>query len=45
MTSWLIGHYDIFKAAVSGAAVNDLVHEYALSDNNITAGYAMGGSP
>jgi len=45
MTSWLIGHYDIFKAAVSGAAVNNLVHEYALSDNNVTAAYSLGGSP
>jgi dipeptidyl aminopeptidase/acylaminoacyl peptidase len=45
MTSWLIGHYDVWKAAVSGAAVNNLVHEYALSDNNITAGYSLGGSP
>ena len=45
MTSWLIGHYNVWKAAVSGAAVNNLVHEYALSDNNITSGYSMGGSP
>src|SRR5438067_6262145 len=36
MTSWLIGHYGVFKAAVSGAAVNNLVHEYTLSDNNVT---------
>jgi len=45
MTSWLIGHSNIWKAAVSGAAVNNLAHEYALSDNNITAGYSFGGSP
>jgi len=45
MTSWLIGHSNIWKAAVSGAAVNNLVHEYALSDNNITSGYSFGGSP
>jgi dipeptidyl aminopeptidase/acylaminoacyl peptidase len=45
MTSWMIGHTNVFKAAVSGAAVNNLVHEYALSDNNITAGYGFGGSP
>jgi len=45
MTSWLIGHSNIWKAAVSGAAVNNLVHEYALSDNNVTAGYSFGGSP
>jgi dipeptidyl aminopeptidase/acylaminoacyl peptidase len=45
MTSWLIGHYHIWKAAVAGAAVNDLVHEYALSDNNVTLRYGFGGSP
>lgn len=32
LTSWLIGHYPIWKAAVSGAAVNDFVEEYDLSD-------------
>jgi dipeptidyl aminopeptidase/acylaminoacyl peptidase len=45
MTSWLTGHYHIWKAAVAGAAVNDFVHEYALSDNNVTMRYAFGGSP
>jgi dipeptidyl aminopeptidase/acylaminoacyl peptidase len=30
-TSWLITHYDIFKAAVSGAAVNDQIMQYTLS--------------
>ncbi|HEY1313899.1 MAG TPA: S9 family peptidase [Steroidobacteraceae bacterium] len=45
MTSWLIGHYGIWKAAVSGAAVNDLLHEYALSDNNVTVRYNFGGPP
>src|SRR6185503_8159883 len=32
MTSWMIGHYPIFKAAVSGAAVNNLVDQYVLGD-------------
>jgi len=45
MTSWLIGHYHFWKAAVSGAAVNDLLHEYALSDNNVTVRYQFGGPP
>jgi len=45
MTSWLIGHYNVFRAAVSGAAVNNLVHEYVLSDNNVTVRYTMEGSP
>ena len=34
MTSWMIGHYPIFKAAVSGAAVNNLVDQYVLGDND-----------
>jgi len=45
MTSWLIGHYHIWKAALAGAAVNDLVHEYNLSDFNVTMRYSFGGSP
>ena len=35
MTSWMIGHYDVFKAAVSGAAVNDLIEEYTLGDGGL----------
>jgi dipeptidyl aminopeptidase/acylaminoacyl peptidase len=45
MTSWMIGHYHIWKAAVSGAAVNDLVHAYALSDFNVTQRWSFSGSP
>jgi dipeptidyl aminopeptidase/acylaminoacyl peptidase len=45
MTSWMIGHYPIWKAAVSGAAVNDMVHETNLSDFNVTNRYSFGGSP
>lgn len=45
MTSWMIGHYHIWKAAVSGAAVNDLIDEYALADNGVGDRYNMGGSP
>jgi dipeptidyl aminopeptidase/acylaminoacyl peptidase len=41
MTSWLAGHYDVWKAAVAGAAVNDLVEEYALSDFNVTSRYSF----
>jgi dipeptidyl aminopeptidase/acylaminoacyl peptidase len=43
MTSWMIGHYHIWKAAVSGAAVNDLIDEYALADNGVGDRYQMGG--
>jgi dipeptidyl aminopeptidase/acylaminoacyl peptidase len=45
MTSWLIGHYHIWKAAVSGAAVNSMTEAYDLSDFNVTQRFAFGGSP
>ena len=45
MTSWMEGHYHIWKAAVAGAAVNNWVDEYALSDNNVSVRFGFGGSP
>jgi len=45
MTSWLIGRYHIWKAAVSGAAPNSRASEYNLSDYNIIEGFQFGGSP
>jgi dipeptidyl aminopeptidase/acylaminoacyl peptidase len=45
MTSWMIGHYPIFKAAVAGAAVNNLIDQYTLGDSNVGRAFAMGGSP
>ena len=45
MTSWLIGHYHIWKTAVSGAAPNSRVNTYNLSDYNVTERFARGGSP
>jgi dipeptidyl aminopeptidase/acylaminoacyl peptidase len=45
MTSWMIGHYHVWKAAVSGAAVNDLVDEYSLADNGVGWRFNMNGSP
>ena len=45
MTSWMIGNYpDVFKAAVSGAAVNNMLDQYALGDYNVQRG-ASWGSP
>lgn len=44
MTSWLTGHFDVWKAAVAGAAVNDLVEEYALSDFNVGNRYSFADS-
>jgi len=45
MTSWLIGHYQIWKAAVAGAPVTDLYDEYNLADGNLSVGYSFKGSP
>jgi dipeptidyl aminopeptidase/acylaminoacyl peptidase len=33
LASWMIGHYQIWKCAVTGAAVNDLVVDYAIADD------------
>ncbi|MFI5388239.1 MAG: S9 family peptidase [Candidatus Eremiobacterales bacterium] len=43
MTSWLEGHYSVWRVAVAGAAVNNLVDEYALSDNNVGVRYGFPG--
>jgi dipeptidyl aminopeptidase/acylaminoacyl peptidase len=45
MTSWLIGHYHIWKTAVTGASVTDLNEEYNLSDGNVIGRYSFKGSP
>jgi Prolyl oligopeptidase family len=44
-TSWLIGHYHIWKTAVAGASVTDLGEEYNLSDGNVAGRYSFKGSP
>jgi dipeptidyl aminopeptidase/acylaminoacyl peptidase len=46
MTAWLIGNYPtVWKAAVAGAPVTDLVDQYTLSDNNVTRSALYGPSP
>lgn len=45
MTSWLIGHYHIWKAAMAGAPVTDMYDEYNLSDGSVTGRYSFHGSP
>ncbi|MBL8230122.1 MAG: S9 family peptidase [Bryobacterales bacterium] len=46
MTSWLIGNYpDVWRVAVAGAAVTDLLDQYHLGDSNVRRGSAWGGSP
>jgi len=45
MTSWLLGHSTIWKASVDGAAVNDWLDMYNLSDGNVSESENFGGSP
>ncbi len=45
MTTWLIGHFQGWRAAVAGAAVTDYIDSYALSDVNVVFGYGFEGSP
>ena len=46
MTSWLIGNYPgVWRCAVAGAPVTDLVDQYTLSDNNIQRSSHYGPSP
>jgi dipeptidyl aminopeptidase/acylaminoacyl peptidase len=45
MTSWLIGHFSIWKAALAGAPVTNMFDEYNLSDGNVTLRYNFKGSP
>jgi dipeptidyl aminopeptidase/acylaminoacyl peptidase len=45
MTTWLAGHYPVWKAAVAGAPVTDWVGMYDLSDANVTLGEFTGASP
>ena len=45
ITSWLIGHYHIWKTAVSGAASNSRADQYNVSDYNVIERFKRGGSP
>src|SRR5271169_1929138 len=45
MTSWLIGHYHIWKAAVCAAPANSSFDDYNLSDYNVQDRFLFGGSP
>jgi dipeptidyl aminopeptidase/acylaminoacyl peptidase len=45
MTTWLIGHYNIWKAAIAGAPVTNWLDQYDLGDANVRRGEAFGGSP
>src|SRR5580658_9384445 len=41
MTSWLIGHYHTWKAAVSGAAGNSRVDKYSLAEDGVLMRYRV----
>jgi dipeptidyl aminopeptidase/acylaminoacyl peptidase len=45
MTTWLIGHYQIWKVALAGAAVTNMFDQYNLADFNVTERYIFNGSP
>lgn len=45
LTSWLITQHHFWRAAVSGAAVNNEIDEYALSTSNVQNRYYLGSSP
>jgi dipeptidyl aminopeptidase/acylaminoacyl peptidase len=45
LTSWLIGHYHIWKAAVSGAAETSRIDKYSLAVDGVLMRYRWGGSP
>jgi dipeptidyl aminopeptidase/acylaminoacyl peptidase len=45
MTTWLIGHYQIWKAAMAGAAVTDWADMYNLGDGNVQLRYSFDGTP
>jgi dipeptidyl aminopeptidase/acylaminoacyl peptidase len=46
MTAWMIGNYPgMWRAAVAGAPVTDLVDQYTLSDNNVNRAEGYGPSP
>jgi dipeptidyl aminopeptidase/acylaminoacyl peptidase len=45
MTTWLLGRYPVWKAAIAGAAVTDWVDQYTLGDANVRRASAFGGSP
>jgi dipeptidyl aminopeptidase/acylaminoacyl peptidase len=45
MTSWLMTHYNVWRTAISGAAVNNWLDMYDLGDANYQIGFAFKGSP
>jgi dipeptidyl aminopeptidase/acylaminoacyl peptidase len=44
LTSWLLTHYDLWRAGVSGAAVDDAVMQYTLSSTDSLLPYLLRGA-
>jgi dipeptidyl aminopeptidase/acylaminoacyl peptidase len=44
MTSWLIGHHSIWRAAVAGAALTDWTDSYCFADFNVQTRYNFPGT-
>ncbi len=45
MTAWMISKYHIWKAAVSGASVNDWITDYGTADDSLSDAALFRGSP
>jgi dipeptidyl aminopeptidase/acylaminoacyl peptidase len=45
MTAWMISRYHIWKAAVSGASVNDWIADYGTADDSLSDADLFHGSP
>ena len=45
MTAWMITHYHLWRAAVSGASVNDWATDYSVSDDPASDAALFHGSP
>lgn len=45
MTSWMISRYHIWRAAVSGASVNDWITDYGTADDSLADRDMLRGSP
>jgi dipeptidyl aminopeptidase/acylaminoacyl peptidase len=43
LTSWLLTHYDLWKAGVSGAAVDDAVLQYTTGETDSLMPYVLNG--
>jgi len=45
MTTWLLGHFPVWKVGIAGAPVTNWLDQYNLGDSNVRRGAGFGGSP